>query len=68
MMLWNQWGHKLTVGNNFTISIEAESKEEADKLFNGIILRRENTNDNAGWLIGDLILACLQINSEFNGW
>ena len=29
-------GHKLTVGNNFTISIEAESKEEADKLFNGL--------------------------------
>ncbi len=29
-------GHKLTVGNNIQISIQAESKEEADKLFNGL--------------------------------
>ncbi len=26
-------GHTLTAGNNFSISVEAESKEEADKLF-----------------------------------
>lgn len=29
-------GQKLTVGNNFYISINVESKEEADKLFNGL--------------------------------
>jgi PhnB protein len=29
-------GQSLTVGNNFYISINAESKEEADKLFNGL--------------------------------
>jgi PhnB protein len=29
-------GHSTTIGNNFTISITAESKEEADKLFNGL--------------------------------
>lgn len=29
-------GQKLTYGNNFYISIEAESKEEADKLFKGL--------------------------------
>lgn len=29
-------GHKLTVGNNFYISIYADSKGEADKLFNGL--------------------------------
>ena len=27
-------GQKLTVGNNFHLSIEAENKEEAEKLFN----------------------------------
>jgi PhnB protein len=29
-------GHKLTPGNNFHITIEAENKEEAEKLFNGL--------------------------------
>ena len=29
-------GQKLTVGNNFHLSLEAESKEEADKLFKGL--------------------------------
>lgn len=31
-------GHKLTVGNNINLSLEAESKEEAEKLFNGLLL------------------------------
>ena len=29
-------GFELTFGNNIHLSIEAESKEEADKLFNGL--------------------------------
>lgn len=29
-------GHKLTMGDNISISLEADSKEEADKLFNGL--------------------------------
>jgi PhnB protein len=29
-------GQKLTEGNNYSISVSAESKEEADKLFNGL--------------------------------
>lgn len=29
-------GQQLTVGNNFYISINAESKDEAEKLFNGL--------------------------------
>jgi len=29
-------GHKLTVGNNIQLSLEAESKDEADKLFKGL--------------------------------
>ena len=29
-------GQKLTVGNNFSLYIEADSKEEAEKLFNGL--------------------------------
>lgn len=29
-------GHKLTVGNNFYISIDAESKDEADRIFNAL--------------------------------
>lgn len=30
------FGQRLTFGNNFYISIDAESKAEADKLFNGL--------------------------------
>ena len=29
-------GHKLTTGNNFHLSLTAESEEEADRLFNGL--------------------------------
>ena len=29
-------GHKLTAGNNFQLSVETESKEEATKIFNGL--------------------------------
>lgn len=29
-------GHKVTAGNNYYISISPESKEEAEKLFNGL--------------------------------
>ncbi|HVO76242.1 MAG TPA: VOC family protein [Ignavibacteriaceae bacterium] len=29
-------GHKVTAGNNFYLSLEAESKDEADKLFKGL--------------------------------
>jgi PhnB protein len=29
-------GHKLVLGNNFTLSLAAESKEVAEKLFNGL--------------------------------
>jgi PhnB protein len=29
-------GHKLTFGNNTQLSLEADSKEEAEKLFNGL--------------------------------
>jgi len=29
-------GHKLTPGNNFSISVTAESEKEADKIFNGL--------------------------------
>ncbi|MBF9255717.1 VOC family protein [Pontibacter sp. 172403-2] len=29
-------GHTLTVGNNFSLSVSAESKAEADKLFQGL--------------------------------
>jgi len=29
-------GHQLTVGNNFSLSVNAESKEEADRLYNNL--------------------------------
>ncbi len=29
-------GHKITEGNNFSLSVETESKEEADKIFKGL--------------------------------
>jgi len=31
-----EWAPNFTQGNNFSISINAESKEEADRLFNGL--------------------------------
>lgn len=31
-----EWAADYKAGNNFTISIDAASKEEADKLFNGL--------------------------------
>lgn len=31
-----EWAPNFTPGNNFSISINAESKEEADRLFNGL--------------------------------
>ncbi|MGK4568844.1 VOC family protein [Flavobacterium sp. 3HN19-14] len=30
------WGHATIIGNNFSISINADSREEADRLFNGL--------------------------------
>ena len=30
------WGPKLDVGNNFSISITVDSKEEADRVFNSL--------------------------------
>lgn len=32
-----EWGAGYMQGNNFSISVSAESKDEADKLFNGLI-------------------------------
>jgi PhnB protein len=29
-------GHKLTIGNQISLSLNAESKEEADRIFNGL--------------------------------
>jgi PhnB protein len=29
-------GHKVTPGNNFSLSVETESKEEADRIFKGL--------------------------------
>lgn len=31
-----EWASNFKVGNNFSISVNAESKEDADKLFNGL--------------------------------
>ncbi|KUJ55740.1 VOC family protein [Chryseobacterium aquaticum] len=31
-----EWAASLKVGNNFSVSINADSKEEADRLFNGL--------------------------------
>jgi len=31
-----EWSSNVTVGNNFSVSINADSKEEADQLFNGL--------------------------------
>ena len=31
-----EWSGKVTMGNNFSISINTDSKDEADRLFNGL--------------------------------
>jgi PhnB protein len=32
----NEWGHATHVGNNFNISVNAKSREEADRLYKGL--------------------------------
>lgn len=34
--IFESMGHKLTVGNNYSISVSAESEKEADKIFQGL--------------------------------
>ena len=45
------WASTLVAGNNFSISINAESKDEADRLFNGISADGKITMpmENAFW-------------------
>lgn len=60
-------GQKMENGNRYSISISAESREEADKLFNGL---------SSGGKIemplpivhGVHILECLQTNTASSGW
>lgn len=47
-------GHKLTFGNNFYITINADSKDEADKLFKGLFGSRESRNADGGSVLGRL--------------
>jgi uncharacterized glyoxalase superfamily protein PhnB len=53
--------------NRSKISISAESKEEADKLFNGLSVggQIEVPIETA---LGVLILVCLETNLVLNGW
>ena len=46
-------GHKLKEGNNYSISITAESREEADKLFNGLSEGGKVTMQMADMFWGD---------------
>ena len=56
----------MAFGNNFSISINGDSKEETDKLFNGLSSDGKITMP---WqeLFGALISECLPINSESIG-
>lgn len=44
-------GHKVTAGNNFHLSVETESKEEADRIFKGLSEGGKVTmpQDNTFW-------------------
>jgi len=33
---FGEWGGQLVIGNNFSVSIATDSREEADRLFNGL--------------------------------
>lgn len=63
---WRRSGTDFLQGNNFSVSINPESKDEADKLFNGLLVGGEVTMPMADtfWV---LILACLLTNSEETG-
>ena len=46
-------GHKVTSGNNFHLSIGADSKEEADRIFNGLSTGGKVTMPMADMFWGD---------------
>ena len=46
-------GHKVTSGNNFHLSIGSESKEEADRIFNGLSAGGQVTMPMADMFWGD---------------
>ncbi len=63
-----EWAASLKVGNNFSVSINADSKEEADRLFNGLSKDAERLQCLLQILFGVLISECLPINSGLTGW
>ena len=60
-------GHKLTAGNNFSISIETESKEEANNIFDGLAVGgiTETPLRDEFW---GVTLECSAISLESDGW
>jgi PhnB protein len=48
-----EWAPKTIIGNNFSISIGADSKEEADRLFNGLSAGGQVTMPMAPTFWGD---------------
>lgn len=54
-------------GNNISLSVSADSKEEADKIYNGLANGGEITMPlaDAFWA---RISECVRTNSAFNGW
>ena len=48
-----EWAQYFKAGNNFSVSITAESKEEADRLFNGLSAGGKVTMPLASTFWGD---------------
>jgi PhnB protein len=59
-------GQKVNMGNNFYLSFEADSKEEADKIFTKLSPGGKS-KCRFRILSGVLTLGCLPISSVFNG-
>ncbi len=62
-----EWSSGFKAGNNFSISINAESKEEAGKLFDGLSAGGQVTMPLAD-TFWEPISECLPINSGSTGW
>lgn len=48
-------GHKVTPGTNFHLSIETESKEEADKIFQKLSNGGKNNNAAVRYFLGFIL-------------
>ncbi len=62
-----EWAPATVVGNNISISINADSRADADRVFNGLVQRRKNNHADGKMSSGEIISECAPINSVSTG-